>query len=226
MSTFYKILPLLIILIVSALVIKFLFPLWYKFKLKRITRARPVILIEDKNGFVIYTTGKPTSNVKWKEIDKIEMAGTQNLQLLFKNKTTLSLQEKEYIGWLSVVRAIPSNFPVNNTLSNFISSRFSNLSCCSICGKIAVKNDECLNCINDSYDKYCKQAESFGEEIKTERNFIRENQLEWFTDFIEGPKVDFYTKDLLYDDCPGWTPSVNAFEVIKHQKKLEEDDAS
>ena len=185
-------------------------------------KFKPIISIEDKNGFILYLADKAVRKIKWTEIDSIELAGRQKLQLLFRDKSVLSIQEKEYEGWLSLVRAIPENMPVNNALSSYKADRFSNLSCCKVCGKIAVKNDECLNCITDTYEKYCKDAEDFGGEIKTERAFIKENQLDWFTGFIDGSKVDFYAKEILYDDCPGWAPSVTAFEVIKYEKKLDD----
>jgi len=154
------------------------------------------------------------------------MAGKQTIQILFKDNTTLSLAEKEYIGWLSLMKAIPENISMNEALADFKTARFSNLSCCHICGKIAVKNGECLNCISDTYEKYCTDAASFGEAIKTELAFIKENQLEWFSAFINGAKVDFYEKEILYDNCESWSPSVTAFEVIKYEKEQEADSGS
>ncbi len=226
MDILYKILPLLALVIAAVLVIKVIFPLLLKFKLSRITRPRPVISIEDKNGFAIFELQQQVREIKWSEIKTIDLAGKQIVQILFKDNTTLTLPEKQYIGWLSLVKAIPESLPMNEALSNYKTAQFSNLSCCQVCGKIAVKNGECLNCIADTYEKYCTDAESFGEEIKTERAFIKENQLDWFGAFIDGAKVDFYAKEILYDDCPGWAPSVAAFEVIQYDKKQEAGDAS
>ncbi|GAB2823984.1 hypothetical protein [Ferruginibacter profundus] len=229
MATLYKILPLLIVILVAVLIIKVFIPLWFRFKLKRITRPRPIIAIADKNGFIIYSINSADTKsreIKWNEINKIDLAGTQTLHIAFHNNTLLSLEEKEYTGWLSLLKAIPANVQVNEALSAYKDTRFSNLSCCKVCGKIAVKNNECLNCIADTYEKYCKDAESFGQEIKTERAFIKENQLDWFTSFIDGTKVDFYAKEILYDDCDGWSPLVTAFEVIQYDKEQNADDPS
>lgn len=226
MDTLYKILPVLIVIIAAVLVFKVIIPLLLKYKLSRITRPRPVISIEDKNGFAIFELQQQVREIKWSEIKTIDLAGKQIVQILFKDNTTLSLPEKEYIGWLSLIKAIPENLPMSEALSNYKSAQFSNLSCCHVCGKVAVKDGECLNCIADTYEKYCKDAESFGEEIKTERAFIKENQLDWFAAFIDGAKVNFYTKEVLYDDCAGWSPSVSAFEIIKYDKQQEAGDAS
>lgn len=226
METLYKILPLLIVIAIAILVIKVILPLWMKFKLKELSRSRPIISIQDKDGFAIYELQQQVRNIKWNEINTIDLVNKQKLQILFKDNTTLLLQEKEYIGWLSLMKAIPENAPMNKALADFKTARFSNLSCCHVCGKIAVKDGECLNCISDTYEKYCKDAESFGEEIKPERTFIKENQLDWFSAFVDGAKVDFYAKEILYDNCPNWSPSVTAFEVIKYEKEQNEDDAS
>lgn len=226
MDIFYKILPLLILAAAAFLVFKVIMPLLLKYKLNRITRQRSVITIEDKNGFAIFDLLQQVRQIKWSDISTIGMAGKQTVEISLKDSTTMSLVEKDYIGWLSLVKAIPENLAMNETLSNFKKDRFSNLACCSICGKIAVKDGECLNCISDTYEKYCKDTESFGEEIKTERAFIKENQLDWFSAYIDGARVDFYAKEILYDDCPGWSPSVTAFEVIQYDKKQDADEGS
>ncbi|MGC4102865.1 hypothetical protein [Ferruginibacter sp.] len=221
MAVFYKLLPLLITIAVAALFIKVLSPWWFRYKLKKLMKFRPSISVTDASGFSIFEADNVVKKFHWKDIDKIELTGSEVLKLYFKDTSMLTMWKRDYTGWLALIKTAPATLPVNDAFAKYKDEYFSNLSCCKVCGKIAVKNDECPNCIADTYEKYCKDMESDGEKIQTEREFLRENQLDWFTAFIDEGKVDFHSKEILYDDCPNWTPLVTAAEVIQYDKEME-----
>lgn len=86
------------------------------------------------------------------------------------------------------------------------------LKTCEVCGYVAFYPDSeyCLYCFSTEFDFTTN-------EIKTQKEWIKHEQLYWFSSFVENNKIFFFEpkNDLGFVKDPNWKPSVTTKEVLE-----------
>jgi hypothetical protein len=232
MKNIYTFLIIVIIIIIAIVVMKFVLPKWYERKFQESVNEemskipiQSVIEIIDTNGFLIHVPhDSVVKTMKWQDINSAELINHDSLLVFnMKDKTTRSFKESEYSEWINLIKAVPTYIQTNDRLISFRNEYFSGLLCCKICGKIAVKDSICLSCASKTYERDCSDySEDYRKNnpnFKTEKQYIKGEQLFWFSGLIEKGKIDFYYKDVLYENCTDWKPSVTVDEVLQYDKE-------
>jgi len=233
MNNHKRIILVLIILIVAVVLTKFIFSKLVDKKLEenineqvgKVT-GRPIIEISDPNEFLIHVPHDTVvKKIKWLDIQRADLSNNDSLLSLSKTDgSCLNFKEGDYDFWIDLIKAIPNDIQTNEKLNSFRKDFFQNLSCCKICGKIAVKDSSCLSCSLDTYEKYYRNFSEVYKKgdtkIESETEYIKNNQLFWFTTFEKDGRIDFHYHDVLYNDCNDWTPLVTNAEVINEKTKF------
>lgn len=220
MENLYKpLLPLAFIatfLFLVYLVLRFVAPKWLEWRVLKRIRTVPFIEIIEEDSFLIHTPrANNVQTVKWSDVKSANLAdNNKELVLNMEDNTSIVFNYNKYRSWEELIRAIPSNINVNDNLKNFRNANYSNMACCKICGKIAVKNSKCWVCLNETYEKYNSEFTKLHKNKKSisEHEYIVEKQLLHF-DTDESDNVDFYYKNILFENCNSWEPLVTEEEV-------------
>lgn len=173
------------------------------------------IEVRDKDGYLVHVPdGKTMHSIKWTDISKVELSTDESELLVYRSGVVDTIGKETHSGFLNLIKAIPFDILMNEKLAAFKRSYFKDLSCCDICGKVSLKEGECLYCGNTSYEQYVKTNKLMGiieDEGKLE--YIRREQLFWFYD---ESGINFYDDYFLFERCSNWKPSVTKAEVIKY----------
>ena len=184
-------------------------------------KSKPLIGVEKKDNFSIFLTdGKTVLTTKWQDVKEVELLKEDSILVI----KTIDGKEQRididgYLNWINLVKAVPEYIKTNDVFDLFRNNYFSDLTCCNICGKIAIKNEECLNCGSETYEKY--RTFNFGGKIDTlsvesHDEYIKKHQKFWFAIEDKNEKVDFYPNEYLFETCKDWKPLVTEEEVIKY----------
>jgi hypothetical protein len=233
MTNLTKLIVVIIFILLVVLGIKFILPRWIENKLNKNIdalseiKSKPIIEIKDYDGFLIHIpNGKTVLTTKWTEISKVELSMKDSVLVMFKVNSTnqkLKFNDYNFEDVVCLIKAIPQNVVVNKEFIAFRDNYFAHLYCCEICGKLAVKDSNCLSCANDTYEKYYNDfSEIFkngGGKFEEKNEYIKSQQLFWFTTFIKNGKVDFKYKDIIFDNCKDWKPLISDEEVIEYEKE-------
>ncbi len=192
-------------------------------------KSKPIIEIFNSEGFLIHIPdGKTVIKINWIDVIRVNLIQKDSaLTIVMTDGTEKELDNNNYENWINLVKALPSHIQTNNEFSVFKSAYFSNLGCCDICGKIAIKHGTCLSCANDTYEKHYNEFyeiyKNGDTEFENKENYIKRNQLDWFQAFNSNGIIDFTYTDPLYKNCIAWKPSVTASEVIKSSISLNDE---
>ncbi|MDQ8005494.1 MAG: hypothetical protein REI64_11895 [Pedobacter sp.] len=190
-------------------------------KAEEVARERSRILtieVRDTGGYLVHVPdGKTMHSIKWNDISKVELSTDESKLLVYRSAVIDTIGANTHSGFLNLIKAIPDNIIMNDRLVSFKQNYFKDLSCCDICGKVSLKQGECLHCGNASYEQYVKNNKLMGiTEDEGEREYIRREQLFWFYD--EGG-INFFDDYFLFEKCANWKPSVSKAEVVKYGAK-------
>jgi len=178
------------------------------------------ISLVDKNCIEISIDNK-RKKYSWKEIESIELEKEGNLQLNLKNQEKQHIG-KEFLNYYNLLKNIPLEKLKNQEIIDYRKEIFFNLKTCKICGKIAVRNQECLSCFTDEYNELMRN------EYGSEEDYIREEQLDWFGEDCEENRI-FIKVDESNDDGfefdETWQPIITDEELSNYiqLKRIEQD---
>ncbi|MFT5618149.1 MAG: hypothetical protein ACI85I_001380 [Arenicella sp.] len=148
--------------------------------------------------------------VLWKEVNYCKLNSERNLIIepIGNSKIIIS---KSSINWLSLLKQIPQSKQIDPQIPDYLAETFSDLKTCQVCGYIAYKNSECLNCRTKKFDKV----------FETEIEYMKEEQLDWFSAMDKEKKVDFYSEEenTVFKLDQNWKPIVTEEEVIAFSKE-------
>lgn len=217
------VIPVLILVLVLGYIVfkyvpSYLMNIYLEKKSAEVAESRRGILtieLRNKDGYLVHVpNGKTMYSIKWTDIHKMELSTDESKLLVYRSAKIDTIDANIYDGFLNLIKAIPSQLHMNAKLISFKSSYFADLNCCDVCGKVAVKQGECLHCSNISYEKYIKQNKLMGitatEDI---REYVKRGQLFWFYD---ENGINFYDDYFLFEQCSNWKPSVTKAEIITY----------
>jgi hypothetical protein len=180
-------------------------------------RRNDIITIEvrDKDGYLVHVPdGKTMHSIKWTDIGKVELCTDERKLLVYRSDVIDTIATESHSGFLNLIKAIPFDILMNEKLVAFKRTYFKDLDCCDICGKVGLKQGECLYCGSISYEQYVKTNNLIGiTEDEGKFEYTRRKQLFWFYD---ENGINFYDDYFLFERCPNWKPSVSKTEVIKY----------
>jgi hypothetical protein len=172
----------------------------------------------DSKGFEVYKgyeafkQNKPQKFL-WKEIDYLKLDDRNHLLIKPFEGKQIELREK-CGGWFKLLTQIPKSKQKDPQVSDYLAEIFSKLETCKGCGRIAFKNNECLNCGIEAFDDELKQ------EFETEIEYIRDEQLEYFGTDDGTEKVEFYLEENeVFQLDKNWKPIVTEEEVIAYSQE-------
>lgn len=153
----------------------------------------------DKDKFSIISQNSKEI-IHWKSIDGAKLDKGKNLIINFKDKQKINI-EKDCIGWFPLIKSIENlQLQLGVKLTKYINTTFKDLKSCEICGYIALRKNNCLNCLTDKYNEY-KLVD-----FESKYEYIKEEQLEYFGVDSPNEKIEFY-------------PNENDFEIFKFDAK-------
>ncbi len=117
-----------------------------------------------------------------------------------------------YLNWYNLLKNIPDKKMYDEQIKEFRKEIFRDLKSCKICGKIAIKNHECLSCGLEEYN------DSLKEEFPDEKKYIKEEQLEMFATHNKKDVVRFVDNSNGYD---GFERKVNNKFLSFNSKKYQ-----
>jgi hypothetical protein len=161
----------------------------YKAKKRIKEMERYCIKNISKFGFTIYVDNVP-NDVKWNEIksiefiteyaqeitEKMEFITEYSLEIILKKESKLMVYQ-DCLNRLEFIRKVPTG--IDKFDYAFVEIFFGNLKPCKICGCYAIENGECLNC------DYSKELERESRKEKTHEEFLKEEQLDYFTIYFD-----------------------------------------
>lgn len=218
----YVILIIVLVVMLGYIVIKYvpsyLMAIYLEKKAKEVIEERSGILtieVRDEQGYLIHVPdGKTTHSIKWTDVKKIELSKGDIELVIYRLDVVDTINANTSSGFLNLIKAVPAQVPMNDKLIAFKQNYFADLKCCDICGKVSVRQGDCLRCGSLSYEQYIKNNELMGiVEDEGKKEYVKREQLFWFYD--EG-RINFFDDYFLFKRCSNWKPSVTEAEVVKY----------
>jgi hypothetical protein len=204
---------------------------WRLYRLEKKLVSAPYLSIEHPDRFsILFNPSQRKNDIEmyWFEVKRVELTGkdTRLILHLMDNKLK-ELVKKDYKCWDDLIKAVPDSIEANDAFIEYRIRNFTNMACCQVCGKIAVKNGTCWHCgcstFNHEFVKHSDSNVGPGVQIITgEKEYYTEKQLFWF-DVEENGEVDFYATSILYENCSNWTPLVTEDEVREYWADTDEE---
>lgn len=219
----WYVIPVIVLVVILGYVIikyvpAYLMDTYLEKKTKELIQGRSRILtieVRDTGGYLVHVPdGKTMHSIKWNDVSKAELYTDESKLLVYRSAVIDTIGSNTHSGFLNLIKAIPNNISMNERLLSFKQNYFRDLSCCDICGKVSLKQGECLHCGNASYEKYVNNNKLMGitdDEGKLE--YTRRHQLTWFYD---EHAINFHDDYFLFEQCTNWKPSVSKAEVLKY----------
>lgn len=170
-----------------------------------------IYLIQPKEmGFTIQSVGsKQCKEVAWVDVKNIYYRGQQ--LTVETNTESISIPEKNHVGWHEFLSVIPKGFSGFDYA--FVENFFNSLEACKICGIVAVMQNKCLSCLNQTWNDEMKTA------FPSEMDYLKESQLYLFeAEENESIVIDNTTNGVFTPD-PNWKPLVTEKEVDDFHKE-------
>ncbi len=156
-----------------------------------------------------------TSLHQWRDISEVILKDESDLifkfhdnkEKIFKNSTG---------GYYRLLKNIPEEKLIDSRIKNYQRTTFENLTTCVTCGFIAYKATKCLACSTDSFE-----TAQFVE-AENESDYLREEQLEYFSTMDKAEPIEFYPKkeeDEIFEFDKNWKPIVTEEEVLAFSKE-------
>jgi len=160
-------------------------------------------------GFKI-AKGTNLKQYYWREIQWISF-DKEKFRLILKHKHRILIDEKAHNFYL-LLKNIPLGY--KDFDYTFITSFFSNLTTCVVCGAIAFNDSKCLYCGCTTWTNELEKDYLNYEE------YVKANQLEIFATLEKNEKFcDFKIIDKNFEFDSNWTPMVTKKEVLEFSEK-------
>lgn len=162
-------------------------------------------------GFVLEQKGNDRS-YDWSHLRSVKIKSLEDevLTLVFSDYTQTDVSV--LTGFYSFLKRVPSHKFMQQSDLNQRDHLFSNLSTCEVCGFIAVFEQECLNCRTSLYDPD-------DEDYSSKEEYIREEQLWWFSTDEPDEQVDFFPEEDEFARDQDWSPVISKQEILAYSKK-------
>lgn len=150
--------------------------------------------------------------VQWLDVVDIDLEEGNRLIVNLSSKEQISI-DRTYTGWYSLVKQIPKSKFKTPSMAEVIHQMFDVLNFCKICGDKAVDSEKCLSCSNRVFDDEIQMI------FESESDYIKAEQLEWFSTSGEDECVIFYESGAnVFKRDENWTPMVTEEEVIEYSR--------
>lgn len=204
---------------------------WRMYQFQKQLERTPYLSIEHPDRFSILFNASQQKNdivIYWNDVKRVELSSKDTTLLLhMMNDKPKEFAKKDYNCWDDLIKAVPESIEANDAFIEYRVRNFTNMACCQVCGKIAVKNGTCWHCrcstFNHEFVKHSDNKLIPGGQLMTgEKEYYTEKQLFWF-DVEENGEVDFYATSILYENCSNWTPLVTEDEVREYWADTDEE---
>lgn len=172
------------------------------------TLEKIIFLKSDKKGFIIeFNDDRETIKANWNDFDDIKLSN-ENVSII-KNKKIVHIIDDSYLGWYQFIQDVPIGFDSYDYI--FVEQFFNNLKGCQICGLLALKNDKCLACGSEVWNK--NLLELFNSEVE----YIKEEQLDMFEPCEDDPILLNNDPESGFKSDPNWIKVVTELELEKRR---------
>lgn len=150
--------------------------------------------------------------VQWLDVVDIDLEDENRLVIRLISKEPITI-DYTCIGWYSLIKQIPKSKFKTPSLEQVINQLFADLNFCKICGHKAVNAKKCLSCSNCCFNEEVQMV------FEQENDYIKAEQLEWFSTNGEDEFVNFYESETnVFERNNKWKPMVTKEEVIEYSR--------
>lgn len=165
-------------------------------------------------AYISYTLSKAgdnsTGQILWKNIHDVVLDESKTmLTLITVEDKSLEITD-DVDNWYWLLKNVPKHFPSFNY--QYVSTFFTGLEACEICGNIAVSKNICEACYETPWEK--------SKEFPSKISYIKAKQLEIFSTVHSAEEIVFEVlESLAFETNPDWHPLVNKEEVQAYSQK-------
>lgn len=207
----YLFLLLAAILVLPFLYVKFLLPLHLRWlHRKRLKKPMSFLECDDESLKISRDVVLSTSSIgefselRWTSILKADLLDGNTLEILPRTGSPILLKEEEFE--MDKIRETAlwchKKISCTPTLTHFCEEMMARFQGCRFCGRLAVLDQHCVNCVYQSFEKEWAERKQWDDEID-ERTFLKEEQLDWFDNGDGGIDLAFDEPNIFEKD-PNW----------------------